>query len=352
MTLHNTQASAAPCIEVENLAVVIRDPDRRNPQGQPLEQEMVSGVSFQIGRGETLGLVGESGCGKSLTAMSLVDLLPRPQVARSGGRIRFAGEEISTYDRRQMAALRGHKISVIFQDPMTALNPVHRAGQQIDEVLRLHFPKMSRQQRLARCIELIRDVGIPAPEQRVNAYPHQLSGGMRQRLMIAMALAGEPELLIADEPTTALDVTIQAQIVSLLKALQQRTGMAMLFITHDLGLVSQVSDRVAVMYAGKIVEQRTVNALFKQPLHPYTKGLIAALPSAAQRAPKSALAAMPGQVPALDALPKGCRFANRCNHATDECHNQAPTNEPTDSDTTNLVACHRWRELSGDVLND
>ncbi|MBD2859897.1 ABC transporter ATP-binding protein [Spongiibacter sp. KMU-158] len=304
---------------------------------------MVSDVSFTIAAGQTLGLVGESGCGKSLTAMAIVDLLPKPQVYQSGGEISFNGQRIDSNDPKALKALRGKKVAVIFQDPMTALNPVQRTGQQIEEVLKLHFPKMDKSQRRQRSIQLLNDVGIPSPENRIDAYPHQFSGGMRQRLMIAMALAGEPDLLIADEPTTALDVTIQAQIVALLKKLQQERNMAMLFITHDLALVSQVSDHVVVMYAGKIVEQQDVPHIFSQPRHPYTKGLIAALPAAVARAPKTKLDAMPGQVPSIDAMPTGCRFANRCEYANERCEQEAP--ELT-AHETGEISCHHWQTIN------
>lgn len=338
----NIDNSSPYCLEVRELSVSIRDPERRLKTGEMFSREMVSGVSFAIKPGQTLGLVGESGCGKSLTAMAVVDLLPKPQAYRSGGQILLDGETISGARRHQLQQLRGGKTGVVFQDPMTALNPVHRTGQQIDEVLRLHFPAMGKLERRRRCLELLRDVGIPAAEQRIDAYPHQLSGGMRQRLMIAMALAGEPQLLIADEPTTALDVTIQAQIVGLLKRLQQQKHMAMLFITHDLGLVSQVSDQVAVMYAGQIVEQQSVADIFRSPRHPYTRGLLAALPGAMERKPKTPLSAMPGQVPGIDAMPKGCRFANRCTYRQGDCEHIAPE---LLSDQRGRIACHHWQAM-------
>jgi peptide/nickel transport system ATP-binding protein len=306
------------------------------------QHQLVNQLSLQILPGETLGLVGESGCGKSLTAMSLMGLLPRPQAEISGGRIHYCGSEIDCRDAQAFRSLRSRDIAVIFQDPMTALNPVHTIAQQIGETLRLHCPELNRKQRRERCIALLQDVGMPAAEQRLSSYPHQLSGGMRQRVMIAMALAGEPKLLIADEPTTALDVTIQAQILQLLKTQQQKRDMAMLFITHDLALVSQLADRVAVMYAGEIVEQNRATALFAKPKHPYTKGLLAALPAKAA-APKSRLNALGGQVPGIDAMPPGCRFANRCDHATPQCQQSAPAITPRDNGAE--IACHHWRVI-------
>ena len=324
-----------PAIEVRDLSIAIRD-----EQGN--ERLMVSDIAFHIAPGETLALVGESGCGKSLTAMSLLHLLPQPLVRLHSGEIFLAGQPVHGLSKNQFRRLRSHRIGVIFQDPMTALNPVHPVGKQIDEVLRLHRPDLGRRARRDRCLELLRDVGLPAPEARLVAYPHQLSGGMRQRVMIAIALAAEPEVLIADEPTTALDVTIQAQILRLLKTLQEERGMAMLFITHDLALVSQLADRVAVMYAGKILEQNRARALFQSPKHPYTQGLLAALPASAA-APKALLTAMPGQVPSIDAMPLGCRFANRCPYADDRCQS-LPAIESDGAGGE--VACHHWRRLN------
>jgi peptide/nickel transport system ATP-binding protein len=323
-------------LSVRNLSVTIRGED-----GMP--RELISSVAFDIGPGETLGLVGESGCGKSLTAMAIVDLLPKPQARRSSGQLLFQGQDLATLNSEQLTGIRGKKIAVIFQDPMSALNPVQQIGRQIAEVLELHFPELSRKQRKKRVLELLFEVGIPAPSERLQAYPHQLSGGMRQRVIIAMALACEPDLLIADEPTTALDVTIQAQIVGLLKKLQAKNGMAMLFITHDLALVSQVSDHIAVMYAGKIAEYGPAVKLFQQPRHPYTQSLLAALPGL-HHAPKSALLALEGQVPAVDDMPQSCRFANRCRHAAEICHRCMPVSVPSDIDAQ--VACHLWREIT------
>lgn len=323
-------------LSVQNLSVSIRGDDG-------IARELVSSISFDIAAGETLGLVGESGCGKSLTAMSILDLLPKPQAARSKGSVLFKGENISTANQPRLRQIRGKNIAVIFQDPMTALNPVQTVAQQIIEVLQIHFPKQSRSALRHRVLELLREVGIPAPEERLSAYPHQLSGGMRQRVMIAMALACEPDLLIADEPTTALDVTIQSQIVRLLKGLQAKNGMAMLFITHDLALVSQVSDHIAVMYAGKIAEYGKARDVFATPHHPYTQSLLAALPGI-HHPPKSPLLALEGQVPAIESMPSGCRFSNRCRFVAEFCHHNVPPAEHISD--TNTVACHRWKEIN------
>ncbi len=324
-----------PVISLDKLSISITD-------DQGVAHCMVNQLGLQINAGETLGLVGESGCGKSLTAMSLLGLLPRPQAAISGGRISYRGRPVDIHSPAAFRTLRSREIAVIFQDPMTALNPVQTIGQQIDETLRLHCRQLNRAERRKRCIELLNDVGLPAAEQRLSAYPHQLSGGMRQRVMIAMALAGEPRLLIADEPTTALDVTIQAQIIQLLQRLQRERGMAMLFITHDLALVSQLADRVAVMYAGEIVELNRAAELFSQPKHPYTRGLLAALPASAA-SPKSRLQALAGQVPSVDAMPPGCRFANRCRHADEQCRKEPPRMQSRSEDAS--LTCHHWRTL-------
>ncbi len=328
-------STPAPVIALEDLSISIND-DRG------VAHRMVNQLSLEIHAGETLGLVGESGCGKSLTAMSLMGLLPRPQARISGGHIRYQGKPVDIHRAASFRALRSRDIAVIFQDPMTALNPVQTIGRQIDETLRLHCPSLTRKDRQQRCITLLSEVGLPAAKQRLGAYPHQLSGGMRQRVMIAMALAAEPQLLIADEPTTALDVTIQAQIIQLLQRLQREHGMAMLFITHDLALVSQLADRVAVMYAGEIVEINHAASLFKHPKHPYTRGLLAALPATAAAA-KSRLQALPGQVPSVDAMPGGCRFANRCQYANDQCRAESPLMQAHDDSAS--VACHHWRTI-------
>jgi oligopeptide/dipeptide ABC transporter ATP-binding protein len=268
----------------------------------------VDGVDFHVDRGEILGLVGESGCGKSVTSLSLMGLVARPGKVEAGEVI-FDGRDLLTLPAREMRELRGDRISMIFQQPTSSLNPVFNIGWQIGEVLELHR-KLKRGPARERAAELLRMVGIPDPINRLAAFPHSLSGGMAQRVMIAMALACEPELLIADEPTTALDVTIQAQILDLMRGLQRETGTAIILITHDLGVVAEMCDRVAVMYAGEIVEQTDVRSLFASPKHPYTQGLIGSVPTLGQV--KDELTTIPGSVPNLIDLPPACRFAPRC----------------------------------------
>jgi peptide/nickel transport system ATP-binding protein/oligopeptide transport system ATP-binding protein len=277
----------------------------------------VDGVSFDVRAGETLGIVGESGCGKTVTSLSILGLLPQPPArVEAGSAIRFAGEELVGVGERRLRALRGNEISMIFQEPMSSLNPVYTVGDQIGEALRLH-KGLDRRAARAESIRLLGEVGIAEPERRVDEYPHQLSGGMRQRVMIAMALSCEPRLLIADEPTTALDVTIQAQILDLLAALRRKLGMAVLLITHDLGVVAEVCDRVVVMYAGQVVETGDVYEIFADPKHPYTRGLLDSLPSIDN--PGQRLNSIPGTVPNPTAWPAGCRFQERCDRATSGC---------------------------------
>lgn len=302
----------------------------------------VDGVSYSIQPGETLGVVGESGCGKSVTAMSILQLVPTPPGKYVGGEIRFRGENLLDRSEKQMREIRGKQISVIFQEPMTSLNPVFRVGDQIGEALRLH-EGMSRSEARERSIELLHLVGIPSPQTRVDEYPHQLSGGMKQRVMIAMALACNPSLLIADEPSTALDVTIQAQILELLRDLQKEKGMAILLITHDLGVVAENADHVVVMYAGKIVERAPVEQLFDQPKHPYTVGLFRSLPRLDNK--NDRLEVIEGNVPNPLDFPSGCKFRPRCPHATDKCAEQEPTLEGIND--YHEVACHHWEQLIG-----
>ena len=283
------------------------------------EVRAVDDVSFTLAEGEVLSLVGESGCGKSVTALSILRLVAQPgRIA--GGEILFEGRDLLKLAENEMRAIRGDDIAMIFQDPMTSLNPVFTAGEQIAEAIRLHR-KVSRKEAWNQAIEGMRDVAIPAPETRAKNYPHEMSGGMRQRVMIAMALACDPKLLIADEPTTALDVTIQAQILDLLNELREKRNLALLLITHDLGVVAETADRVAVMYAGKIVEEAPVKELFRHPRHPYTEGLLRAVPrldeSGAAR--KRRLQTIEGVVPNPLELPPGCRFAPRCEHAQEQC---------------------------------
>ncbi|MCY3813898.1 MAG: ABC transporter ATP-binding protein [Gammaproteobacteria bacterium] len=304
------------------------------------EVTVVDRVSFEIDPGETLGLVGESGCGKSVTALSIMGLLPKPAGRVVGGTVGFRDESLNDLPAERLRAFRGNRIAMIFQEPMTALNPVQRVGRQLAEAYALHAPSAGAAAVRSRVLELLEQVGIPAPDRRMAEYPHQLSGGMRQRVMIAMALASRPDLLIADEPTTALDVTIQAQILELLRDLQTETGMAILFITHDLGVIAELCSRVVVMYAGRIAEQATARALFAAPRHPYTKGLLASIPRL-EGEPKTVLTTIPGTVPGVGELPAGCRFANRCPHGVDVCRERAPPLEGVA--VGHDVACHRWR---------
>ncbi len=287
----------------------------------------VDNVSFDVYAGKTLGIVGESGCGKSVTSLSIMRLIPNPPGKITGGEILYKGKNLLEFSPAQMRALRGNEISMIFQEPMTSLNPVFTIGNQLEEAIALHQKLNSRQCR-EKAIDMLKLVGIPAPDKRIDEYPHQLSGGMRQRVMIAMALSCNPNVLIADEPTTALDVTIQAQILELLRELQDRVGMAMILITHDLGVVAEVCDEVIVMYAGRIAEQGTVEEIFKNPKHPYTKGLLNSIPSLAKdptgQIKKKRLETIPGIVPSLSNLPQGCRFQERCAYVIDACRGVEP----------------------------
>ncbi len=269
----------------------------------------VDGVSFSVDRGQTLGIVGESGCGKSVTAMSLISLLPRPAGKVLAGEVIFKGEDLQKVSEKRLHEVRGGEIGTIFQEPMTALNPVHRIGRQVSEVFRLH-KKMDKKEAWEAAIEALRMTRIPSPEVRVGDYPHQLSGGMRQRVVIAMALACQPDLLIADEPTTALDVTVQAQILDLIQGLQAEMGMAAILITHDLGVIAENCDEVVVMYAGRLVERAPVKELFANPLHAYTRGLLNSIPRLSLP-PKSELNTIPGMVAALSEMASGCRFCQR-----------------------------------------
>ncbi len=302
----------------------------------------VDDVSFQLPGGTTLGVVGESGCGKSVTALSIMRLVAEPPGRIVAGEIRFRGTNLLALPEAEMRRIRGNEISMIFQEPMTSLNPVFSVGEQIAEAVRLH-QKLSRAPAWLRAIEMLRLVGIPAPEQRAESYPHQLSGGMRQRVMIAMALACNPSLLIADEPTTALDVTIQAQILELIQRLQRERQMAVLLITHDLGVVAETCEQVVVMYAGRVVERAGVRELFATPAHPYTAGLLRSIPSfegvgSAPAGERRRLLAIPGMVPSLRALPTGCRFRDRCDRAVEVCARVDPPIELKRAGQ--LAACH------------
>src|SRR3954469_13506143 len=304
----------------------------------------VDNVSFHVRRGETLAIVGESGCGKSVTALSVMRLVPDPPGRIVGGSIMLEGTDLVALDEHAMRQIRGNRISMIFQEPMTSLNPVMRIGDQITEAVRLHRP-MGRKEAWEKAVEMLRLVRIPEPERRASEYPHQLSGGMRQRAMIAMALACRPALLIADEPTTALDVTIQAQILALVLELQNELGMGLILITHDLGVVAQTAQRVIVMYAGRKVEEASVDSLFANPRHPYTRGLMAsipALPTSGTHA-EARLAEIPGTVPALTRLPPGCAFAPRCAFALRRCHEEYPPLAAYGDD--HLAACWRAAEM-------
>ena len=299
----------------------------------------VEGLSFSIDAGETVAIVGESGCGKSVTSMSILRLINEPP-GKIAGEIRFQGRNLLKVSEAEMRQLRGNDISMIFQEPMTSLNPVLNVGHQIGETLRLH-QGLSAKQAEERAVDMLTLVGIPAPARRVREYPHQLSGGMRQRVMIAMALACNPKLLIADEPTTALDVTIQAQILDLMRELKTRLGSAIMLITHDLGVVAEMAQRVVVMYAGRKVEEAAVAELFARPLHPYTRGLLGAVPrlgSSLTGAPRARLAEIPGQVPSLIGAVAGCLFAGRCPLVTDICRRESPAILP--HAPMHLVACH------------
>jgi peptide/nickel transport system ATP-binding protein len=299
------------------------------------EARAVDGISFTLDRGDVLGLVGESGCGKSMTALSLMRLVPPPGRI-TGGRVLFEDRDLLGLTEREMRDVRGARMAMIFQEPMTALNPVLTVGSQVAESVFLHRP-VSRRQAWQRATELLVEVGIPDAERRVHDYPHQLSGGMRQRVMIAMAIACDPLLLLADEPTTALDVTIQAEVLALLRSLRDRYGMAVLLITHDLGVVAEQADRVAIMYAGRIVEHATVDELFTRPLHPYTQALLRSMPVLGAR--RERLETIPGQVPSLTRLPSGCAFRDRCPLQIDECATAVPPLE--EHPPGHLVACIR-----------
>ncbi|MCP3874973.1 MAG: ABC transporter ATP-binding protein [Desulfobacteraceae bacterium] len=297
----------------------------------------VEQVDFQLKKGKILGIAGESGCGKSVTALSIMRLLPKPVSNIVKGKALFNELDIFTLPINQMHRIRGRKISMIFQEPMTALNPVHGIGKQMTEIYKLHFPQMSFDEMTTSATKMLEKVGIPDPEKVIKKYPHQLSGGMRQRVMIAMALSCEPDILIADEPTTALDVTVQAQILELIKNLQKKSDMSVILITHDLGVIAENCDDVVVMYAGRIAEKANAASIFKHPKHPYTKGLLTSIPSLA-REPKTILPTIQGSVPSLLNMPEGCRFATRCPLVEDICRKSVPKERKIDQNHT--AACH------------
>ncbi|RUV32807.1 ABC transporter ATP-binding protein [Mesorhizobium sp. M5C.F.Ca.IN.020.32.2.1] len=311
--------------------------------GEESVTRALGGISFQVKKAETLGVVGESGCGKSVTALSILRLLPKLTARTVGGEVCFHGRDLLALSDREMRHIRGNKIAMIFQDPMTSLNPVYTVGRQIAEAVQIHT-QASRSDAMTKAEEMLRLVRIADPERRVNNYPHEMSGGMRQRAMIAMALACSPELLIADEPTTALDVTIQAQILRLIGDLKERTGTAVMFITHDLGVVAETCQRVIVMYAGRIVEQATVTDLFARPAHPYTRGLMRSVPDR-RRGRQRRLPEIPGIVPSLRDPIVGCSFAPRCPFAIDICREKTPILD--DLEPGHAAACWRAKEVMG-----
>lgn len=320
-------------LEVKDLVVEFRT-DRGTVRA-------VNGVNFDVFKGKTVGIVGESGSGKSVSALAIMGLIPNPPGKIVGGDIKFKDKSLVGLPPAEMRKIRGNKIAMIFQEPMTSLNPVYTIGNQIEEVIELHQPHLDKKARKEKAIEMLRLVGIPSPEKRVLEYPHQLSGGMRQRVMIAIALSCEPDILIADEPTTALDVTIQAQILELMKKLQKELGMGIILITHDLGVVAETCDHVAVMYCGQIVESADVKTLFRHPQHPYTKGLMNSIPSfdSTKGVKKERLQTIEGMVPSLFDLPAGCNFQDRCSRATEECKGKHgdPVLKPIGND--HFVAC-------------
>jgi len=319
---------STPCIQVRRLRTVFP-----TPQG---EAAAVDGVSFDIYPGETLAIVGESGCGKSMTALSLLRLVPPPgRIAE--GELFLEGKDVMAFSYEERRAMRGGSISMIFQEPMTSLNPVLTVGYQIREAIRIHRG-LAKEKGSSLAIDMLQRVGIPDPEERIQQYPHQLSGGMKQRVMIAMALICKPSLLIADEPTTALDVTIQAQILSLMKTLQEEMGMAVLLITHDLGVVCEMADRVLVMYGGRLAEAGSLRQVFKERKHPYTQGLFESIPVIGKK--EQDLHEIPGRVPELWELPKGCAFSNRCPHAMEHCPQIRP--EERELGEGHSVWCHLY----------
>jgi peptide/nickel transport system ATP-binding protein len=321
-----------PLLEVKNLRTAFHTDDG--------VVQAVDGVSFSIEKGETLGIVGESGCGKSVTCLTIMGLNAKRNTT-SSGEVLWKGKDILGAKPRELRAIRGDEMSMIFQDPMTSLNPVHSIGTQLVEAVQLHRDVSTRVAR-ARALELLKAVGIPKAENRIDDYPHQFSGGMRQRVMIAMALVNDPDLLIADEPTTALDVTTQAQILNLMKRLQQEFGSAILMITHDLGVIAETADDVLVMYAAKVVEQANVDDLFRRPQHPYTWGLMGSLPRL--DADVERLTQIPGQPPSLLRPPSGCRFHPRCPYVMDICKTTVPELEAAQHDPEHLQACHLDQE--------
>lgn len=298
----------------------------------------VDGISLSVVKGETLGLVGESGSGKSVTALSVLRIVPRPGRI-VGGSVEFDGEDLLAKSEEEMRRIRGSKLAIVFQDPISSLNPVYSVASQLTEIIRLH-QGVGKNEALEKAIKILEIVGMPEPEIRIHEYPHQFSGGMKQRVAVARALACEPRLLFADEPTTNLDVTIQAQVLGLMKGLKSQLGMSMVMITHDMGIVADMADRVTVLYAGQVFENAPTNALFESPMQPYTEALLAAVPRLDQR---RTLRVIPGNIPNLINPPSGCRFHPRCRYAVERCTREEPILEEVEPGHT--VACHRWREL-------
>ena len=324
MNVDLTEASRFSAAHTSPAALLqIRDLQTHFQTPQGAAARAVDGVSLRVAAGEVLGIVGESGCGKSVLALSILRLLPMPPAVFAGGEIIFGGRDLLILPEWEMRRIRGNEISMVFQEPMTALNPVFTIGNQLTEVFRVH-QRASRSEARAKAIDMLETVGVPIPGNRVKEYPHELSGGIRQRVMIAMALACRPRLLIADEPTTALDVTIQAQILDLMERLRQELGTAIILITHDLGVIAEISHRVVVIYAGRVMEQAATLELFDRPLHPYTRGLMLAIPSPEATRKSQELYEIRGVVPSLFALPSGCRFHPRCPYVQELCKEQEP----------------------------
>jgi peptide/nickel transport system ATP-binding protein/oligopeptide transport system ATP-binding protein len=321
-----------PLLDIRNLRTYF--------YSQDAVSKAVDGVSYTVHRKKTLGIVGESGCGKSVTAMSILQLIPQPPGKIESGEIWFKDRDLLKLSQREMRSIRGNQISMIFQEPMTSLNPVFTIGDQIGEAFRIH-KGMGKRESIQEAVRMLELVRIPAAAKRVNDYPHQMSGGMRQRVMIAMALACDPALLVADEPTTALDVTVQAQVLDLMAQLKEERGSSVLMITHDLGVIAEISDDVAVMYAGQVVEYGSTDEIFETPMHPYTLGLLNSRPSRAEMGSKTKLQPIKGAVPSPSKHPSGCRFHPRCPFSTSECHGELP--EMRELRPGHMVRCH-WAE--------
>ncbi len=330
----------APLLSVKDLSVAFATDDGL--------VQAVNAISFDLHPGETLAVVGESGSGKSVSAMAIMRLLP--SYARVSGTISFDGQDLLALGDKQMRKLQGNDIAMVFQDPMTALNPVFTVGMQLVEAIRIHHPKVSRKAARQRAVDLLTLVGISEPRQRIENYPHEFSGGMRQRAMIAMGIANEPKLLIADEPTTALDVTIQAQVIEVMAQAQEITGAAMMLITHDLGLVAGVAERVQVMYGGRLFEAADTDTIFYHSRNPYTRGLMTSIPTAASRT-EARLVPIPGSPPSAISFPRGCVFRPRCPHATDRCRDEEPALRALDPAGLHLSRCHYAEDLP-DTLED